>query len=651
MDLRGLWLKDTPAWCVREAKQSSLARVFGGRWFDGEWLFPAYFPFGVFVLQDLETLGLPVTYDVVAAAHRDKLLEVRSRWKELERTGLSGPFEFPADFYPAEYPPFKHQQYGVLQVELWYRRFFLWHMGTGKTRTLLDGFRRLESLGQFRQALILGPPVVLPGWHKELKRLTGGSWKSVHWDGSDEAATAALTAKVVTATYARGRLEATKRVDVGLGPQDVFAPGESRLRQLGYDVIVADESHHIGNYEATTTRAAISLGEVAARRYCLTGTAGVDPRALYGQLRFLAAFLVPEDYQKYCQRYLVYHPIRAQVVVGYENLQEINGAVDLIATRLKKSDAGLNLPPLIEVDLPFVLGPKQRARYNELIGEMGLTVGQGLADPTQTQQLSMRLPHVAVLLTKLLQVLSGFVLLAPDESICDMCEHMPTCVAAHIKPYTKLCQIVKKKPPREILTDFENPKLDVVDELLGRLLAEDPTNKILIWGIFDRELDDLCSLARKHGVEPLRLDSSTTRHIARIEDELRDNPAARILVGNVSAGVGVNLQAANYSIFYSLPWAPAKYNQAIERNNRPGQWRPMTAYRILSNEPNMGLDQFIAELLKFRGRVEYTMLQKITCASCTDKARCSRDGTTPFTKACLYSGTVARPIAKAKVLE
>ncbi len=644
MDVKGLWLKDTPAWCVCDGKQSPIARVFGAKWYDGEWLLPAYFPFGIFVWQDLQTLN-DLTWDTQAQAHLDAVLRARGAWKALEERGKTGPFDLSAGFSPEGYPPFLHQQYGVLQIELWYRRLFLWQMGTGKTRTLIDGFRRLQEVGQFRRALVLGPPVVLPGWHRELAKVTGSSWTAVHWDGTDEAAEKAKSAQLVTATYTRARLEATTTVDVGLGPKDVFTPEASRLRDLDYNVIVADESHHIGNYDAATTRAAIALGEVAARRYCLTGTAGVDPRGLYGQLRFLAPFLVENNYSKFCERYLDFHPVRKHVVVGYRNLAEINATVDVVASRLKKSDAGLNLPPLVEVDLPFVLGPKQRARYNELIQEMGLTVENEL------NTLSMRLPHVAVLLNKLLQVLSGFVLLAPDESICDLCEHMPVCVEAKIRPYTKLCKIVQKKPPREILRDFENPKLEVVDDLLGRILEEDETNKVLIWGIFDKELDDLCSLARKHGIAPLRLDSSTTRNIAQIEDALRSDPKARVLVGNVSAGIGINLQAANYAIFYSLPWAPAKYSQAIERNNRPGQWRPMTVYRILSNEPSMGLDRFIAELLKFRGRVEYTMLQKITCASCEDKARCSQDGTTPFTKACRYAGNVARPIAKAKVLE
>lgn len=649
MQVAGLWLKDTPAWSIRDGKQSPLARVFGANEFDGEWLFPAFFPFGVYVWRDLQTLQIPLELDNQAEEFWQGLRTAKLAWEALEQVQGRGA-AFPENFFPEMYPPFDHQRYGVLQMGIWYRRLFLWQMGTGKTRTLLDGLRWLAQQGRFRRALVLGPPVVLPGWHRELGRLGAEGWRAVHWDGSEEAAEAAQSAQLVTATYTRARLEAQQTIDVGLGAKTLFLPERSRLRALGYDVIIADESHTIGNYEADTTRAAISLAEVAARRYCLTGTAGVDPRNLYGQLRFLAGYLVPADYRKYCDRYLDYHPVRKQVVVGYRNLAEINATVDMVASRLKKSDAGLNLPPLLEVDLPFTLGSKQRARYNELIQEMGLQVSSGVRDGA-LGPLSMKLPHVAVLLTKLLQVLSGFVLLTPDASICDLCEHMSSCVDASIRPYTKLCKIAPRKPPREVLADFENPKLELTEDLLRRILEEDPTNKILLWGIFDRELDDLCTLSRKLGVEPLRLDSSTTRHIGEIEDALRTDAARRILVGNVSAGIGINLQAANYAIFYSLPWAPAKYQQAIERNNRPGQWRPMTVYRILCDEPTMPLDRFIAELLRFRGRIEYTMLQKITCASCEDKARCSRDGTTPFTRNCQYASTVARPIAKAKVLE
>ena len=59
-------------------------------------------------------------------------------------------------------------------------------------------------------------------------------------------------------------------------------------------------------------------------------------------------------------------------------------------------------------------------------------------------------------------------------------------------------------------------------------------------------------------------------------DRFQQDPECRVFVGTTgAAGTGINLTAANYVLFCSLPWTPALQAQAEDRAYRNGQLRPV----------------------------------------------------------------------------
>lgn len=660
---------NTPVFCLDASESSSARRVWGAVWSGERWLFPAYHPFGLWAAADLRKLHPEADWDSEAVRHVGALEGDQEAWLRAEAAwrGRGDPLTavdsrlspIPADFFPPDFTPFLHQRLGMARVRLWPRSWFLWEQRTGKTRTLIDGLRLLALEGKFTKALVLGPPVVLPGWVAETRRASRGAWEAVIWDGTPETAERARTAQVVLVSYARARLAAQVEVPhPQLGSMKVFAPEASPLRELGYDVIVADESHNLGNWKSDQTRAAVELSKLAARRYCLTGTAGDQPLKVYGQLYFLAPGLVPMSWERFEEKHVIRSERMAHIVTGYRALNEINAVVDSVATRLKRAEC-MDLPPRVTIDVPFDLGPRQRSRYNEMVAEMRASVTPALeylhakdaAGPVESSAETLfNLPHGATRVQKLLQLLSGFILLGTEDSICDACPRMEACVEEQVRPYTRKCAVVQKKPPRRVLRDVENPKLELFEALLAAVLEEDPTNKMIVWGSFDEELDDLMKVCERLGGAPVRLDGDTTKHIADIRERFQGDSTCRTLVGMVTAGIGIDLSAANYMLYYSLPWQPLVYSQAEDRNNGPGQKRPMTVYRLLTSAETPALDRFIAGVLKFKGRVAYTMLERVACASCERQATCALDGTVPFQENCKYAAAVARPVTKVHLL-
>jgi hypothetical protein len=152
------------------------------------------------------------------------------------------------------------------------------------------------------------------------------------------------------------------------------------------------------------------------------------------------------------------------------------------------------------------------------------------------------------------------------------------------------------------------------------------------------------------GVKSVRLDGKTTRRSGEVEDAINKDPSVRVLIGMMSAGVGLTLTTPNYMIYYSLPWLPLRYWQAMDRFNRPGQRRRMTVYRLLTSEGSDVVDRCVAGVLKFKDRVEATMVSRIACVQCNRMAACALDGTQPFRENCTYAAAVDRPITKVKTI-
>lgn len=122
---------------------------------------------------------------------------------------------------------------------------------------------------------------------------------------------------------------------------------------------------------------------------------------------------------------------------------------------------------------------------------------------------------------------------------------------------------------RQIL---EGMKLDFVMEMLGEMQQDD---KALVFCEYTETVYMLRDRLATLGVGCVTMvgaDSPKKRQ--RAEDAFQQDPDIRVFIGTTkAAGVGINLTAANYVIFASLPWTPGLKDQAEDRAYRNGQQR------------------------------------------------------------------------------
>lgn len=675
----------TPAFRIEAPKESPVGRAWGASFAKDAWLFPAYSPFATLVEEDLARMAPRLEWEPDAVALVENSRRHLAAWERAYAKYQGGsPLSLLDGFYAPDFTPYNHQRLGVQRLLHWDRSLLKWDAGVGKTRTGIDGLRLRGQVGRFNKALIVGPPVVLGSWEEDADRCSGGGLHVARWGDTKKARRECAQASIVLATYGQVR-EARERFllaekDLALDPEmraryklapldperlaqlqeDLAQP----LTQLNFDTIIADESHYMASWSSAQTQAMMALSALARYRYLLTGTLGDDPRKIYGQLFFLAPALVPLAYDAFVDRHVVKAPHDPRQVVGYKLQNEINDRVDRIALRMRKKDC-LDLPPVTVQDIYFDLGESQRARYNELVVEMAasstpqldylhtedeelIQLGRGR---TRQDSGPRKLAHAAARSLKLLQVVSGYVSLGGDYSVCDGCGLMPVCVDQRIRPYTKDCQVYPDKVPSEIVRDIENPKLEAGTELVDRLLGEDPTNKIIIWCLFTPELNDWAAHFEKTGTPFFRVDGSTGKKVDEYKRDFREKNDVRVWLGQIKTGIGLNLAAANYMLFYSLPWDPMQYEQAAERFNRPGQYRNMTIYRLLTSDRTWAIDRHVARLLEFKKDVGFTLSEKVACVACDQHAACDKEKVLPFMAGCRYAATAMKPKYKSEVIE
>ena len=674
MELTTDKLNYTPIFSLHAEDGEPWRRVWGAVRVGDRWVWPAYFPFGMWVVNDLKVVApwLKLSQsakEAVANIHKSharvvKTLADYAANKEVEVVVPDG-FKF-------HLPPFPHQRLGIaLGVESW-RLFYLWDMRTGKTKTLIEIMRILRARGQFKRALVVGPPIVRPVWEIETEVHSDRELSTYAWEPSDpERAVLAAKADIVTVTYAGTRIERDRAAKMLVEANDLFrrkAPKDvlaaaaraahNPLLDLDYDMIVGDESHQFGNWESQQTQAVIELSAKAARRYALSGTAGDQPGKFYPQLRFLSPGLMPLDWSKFQERFFVYSKKVAHAIVGFRHLDDMNAKVDKVATRMKQADC-VKLPERTFTDLKYELGPIGKTRYNELVRDMRLTElpaaleayldpefdmlseeDNGIDQDSPPAAILFRVPHGAARVTKLLQITSGFVIKGKDLSICDKCPNLMRCVEESVRPYTKLCVVAGNDPPREIIRDVENPKLDLFKNLIDGIFDEDSTAKIIGWGVYTQEIEDMAAVCRERKLKYRIVDASSIAKVRALQTDFRDDPGLKVVLGQVSSGIGIDLTPANHMIFYALPWDRIQYRQALERNSGPKQTRRTFVYRLLARDT---IAEYVAVALNFKDRVAFTLSEKIACSTCFEQTRCAKEGFQPFRKGCIYQADVDRP--------
>ena len=320
------------------------------------------------------------------------------------------------------------------------------------------------------------------------------------------------------------------------------------LAAVDWDLVVADEAQHIKNPQSSTAKALRAIPSRA--RVALTGTPvennltelwAILDWAIPGLLGSRNAF-----------RKVWAAPIESGVDPA--RTRQFADLIGPFLLRRRKSDPGIapELPAKTETDHRIGLTREQVVLYEALVRDSMERIER--ADPESRRGLVLKL------LTGLKQI----------------CNH-----PAHY---------LKQPNPK---LSHRSEKFDLIDELLGTVLAED--GAVLLFTQYVAMARLLEAHLTAIGVPHQFLHGGTT--VREREQMVRRFQAGELpvfLLSLKAGGTGLNLTAADHVIHVDRWWNPAVEEQATDRAYRIGQTRPVQVHRLVTEGT---IEEKIAELL------------------------------------------------------
>lgn len=430
-------------------------------------------------------------------------------------------------------PPWAHQLEAIERAKSLPGFGLFFEMGTGKTGTTINILRdKFNTHKRILRTVIFCPPIVIRNWKDEwLKHSAVDPAQIILLEGSG--------------AYRLEKFRAHEGAIYVTNYESLLMPKLfSEMQKWKPEVLVFDESHKCKSHNAQRSKKASELANpltgCAPYKYILTGSPVLNsPMDLFQQYKILdGGRTFTGNFFAFRNKYFIDKNLRWKGQPNYfpkweiqaPQLSEINRLLFQTAMRVEKKDC-LDLPPLVRTMIKVKMTPDQGRIYNELAKDYISFVGESSVSATLAIVKALRL----------MQVASGFVSLDGLGEEGD--------------PVTKRLN--------------DTPKLEALRELLVELT---PTAKILVWAVWRENYAAIRALLHELKIEHVEVHGSIPSSV-RADNVHRFNTEdrCRVFLGHPgSGGIGINLVAASYSIFYSRTFSLEHSLQAEARNHRGG---------------------------------------------------------------------------------
>lgn len=399
-------------------------------------------------------------------------------------------------------------------------------MGLGKTVQMIALICQLEEKNPQLKVLVVAPTTLLFNWRRELDKFAPHLDYFIHHGSRYETKEELAGHQMVLTSY-------------GLIINDL-----ELLRELEWDLIVADESQAIKNTSSLRYKAMVRLK--GKQKIALTGTPienGIQE--LYAQMNFTNPGFF-KNLNQFKENYL--QPIRK---ADTEVTELLKRQISPFVLRRTKKEVLTELPEKTEEYLFCEMKPAQRATYE-----------------------SKRKEYRDLLLNKIDQ------------------EGLEQSKLFVLEGLTRLRQICDSP---QLTGEFEEGSSAKIEMLQDHILHQVGNHKILIFSQFVKMLDLIRENLDRRSISYAYLDGKTSLKEREIQvHKFQQKEDVRVFLISLKAGgTGLNLTAADYVYIVDPWWNPAAENQAIDRCYRMGQEKHVMAYRMICKD---SIEEKIMEL-------------------------------------------------------
>lgn len=435
-------------------------------------------------------------------------------------------------------PPWKHQLEAIERAKDKPCFALLFEMGAGKTSTAINILRhKINAEKRILRTLVFAPPIVLHNWKREWHAHSNiPDARVVVLEGTGAAR---LKKFLATKDDPKGTIFVTNYESVQNA--DLF----EALQAWHPEAIVMDEAHRLKDPQGRRAKLVAKLCHgtkehpPARFRYILTGTPVLNsPMDLWSPFHLMdGGETFGDSYWSFKLRYMedknAYRKGRPGYFPNWQirpgSLDEINQLIFKNGMRVTKAEC-MDLPPLVRERLAVPMSAEQGKLYTEMKKDFITFINAPNALPKAA---------VATLaITKalrMMQIASGFV----------------------------------KTEDGAVHRIKDVPKLEALRDLLEEIT---PKHKAIVWAVYQENYAAIRQVCEDLGIQFVEMHGQKTGPEKREAEARFDaDDSVRVLIGHPgSGGIGVNLVAASYSIFYSRTFSLDHSLQAEARNHRGG---------------------------------------------------------------------------------
>jgi SNF2 family DNA or RNA helicase len=450
-------------------------------------------------------------------------------------------------------------------------------MGAGKTVTTISALEELIATNEVDRVLVVVPSSLKYQWLREIKKFTDST--AVVIDGSPKQREALWR----TATRCRY---------VIVNPE-CLVNDQSYLTPLKANALVIDEATMIKSPRAKRSKLLKRIGKKFHYRFALTGQPIENrPEELFSIMEFVDASVLGR-FDVFDRTFIVRNHFGAPV--RYRNLQSLNDSLSEVMVRKTREDIADQLPKVINQVIPVPFDKAGATAYEriskDLVNEINKAITQhgrgfdlwahyngGSGNDAQGQ--------IMARLTVL-------------RMLCDN----PRLVVDSAKSYDDPSQTDGSQYASDIIKagwlspSAKAPKLEAVLEYITDVLNEDPTNKVVLFSFFKKNLRLIQEATRGLTDSVLFMGGMGADERDRAKQRFQTEDGVRLFLSSDAGGYGVDLPQANYLISYDLPWSAGKLDQ-----------RDARIIRLSSTHPHVTITSFV-----MKGSIEerqYEMLQQ-----------------------------------------
>jgi SNF2 family DNA or RNA helicase len=402
--------------------------------------------------------------------------------------------------------------------------------------------------------LVCCPASVIPVWGHEARKHKPDSFKIIILELSSEKGknTCAQRKDFMEAALKRAKDHKLPIICVINYDAVIREPLKAYLAKTEWDMIVCDESHRIKSRASKiNTFLRDTMRERTQKRVGLTGTPLAEgPIDVFGQMLFIEPAIYGEFITKFKAEYCVMGGFQNKQILNYRNMEEFTQRMNRITLRVEIDDV-MDLPPISDQPRYVELDVATRKVYDSLkrdfISEYkdGVIVGA----------------NILTRLLRLQQITSGY------------------------------CAIEDPTTEERREVELGSEKADALREILEDLPHTEP---VVVFCRFTHDIMRVFQMAFLTKRVAYQLTGKS--HDLDLWNSACANGKGAVLAVQIQAGgLGVDVTASHYCVYYSLGFSLGQYEQSRARMRRPGQKHKMIYFHLMARKT---VDELVYQALQ-----------------------------------------------------